>query len=495
MGETWGISGPAFLLFYVVLAVVVLIASIRARRAVTRAGGTEPVTAIRTRPHDVAYLNGGAELALVSALTALRLRGSIWSERGNAQAVPRSDAGHDELERAVHAAVATPTTASGSRTTTASPTRSRRRAAAGRRGPAALRRPAAPDPRHRLVDARRGRAGAAAAARGHRERAAGDLAGRGVHRRHDRGGDPVGLGPAAHAARGPDPRGPARRQPHLAPKERPDWALYGPVGAALGIGLFGMSAVWASDPAIAGELAVQRMNAGPAAGRGELLGRGLGWLVVRERQQLRGWRLRRRWRMRWLTWTVAHARSARRLGGTGAREPGGVGEGSRRTVGEPAAWGAPRATDAHAAPTWRSGASVRGTDAPGRRFAVDGVGAGWRPEIAGWVATAPGLGFCEIIAESVAPAGPHRGVVDLQERGVPVIPHGIRLSLGGAEPLDPSRVGSSRPAPKRSTRRWSASTSRSCGRRDGRSGTCSPCRARARRSTCWPRTSPSCRPS
>jgi uncharacterized protein len=69
------------------------------------------------------------------------------------------------------------------------------------------------------------------------------------------------------------------------------------------------------------------------------------------------------------------------------------------------------------------------------------VGAGWRPEIAGWVATAPGLGFCEIIAESVAPAGPHRGVVDLQERGIPVIPHGIRLSLGGAEPLDPSRVG------------------------------------------------------
>ena len=31
--------------------------------------------------------------------------------------------------------------------------------------------------------------------------------------------------------------------------------------------------------------------------------------------------------------------------------------------------------------------------------------------------------------------------MDLQERGIPVIPHGIRLSLGGAEPLDPSRVG------------------------------------------------------
>ena len=37
MGETWGISGPTFLLFYVVLAVVVLVVAIRARRAVTRA--------------------------------------------------------------------------------------------------------------------------------------------------------------------------------------------------------------------------------------------------------------------------------------------------------------------------------------------------------------------------------------------------------------------------------------------------------------------------
>ena len=30
--------------------------------------------------------------------------------------------------------------------------------------------------------------------------------------------------------------------------------------------------------------------------------------------------------------------------------------------------------------------------------------------------------------------------MDLRERGVPVIPHGVRLSLGGAEPLDPARV-------------------------------------------------------
>ncbi len=89
----------------------------------------------------------------------------------------------------------------------------------------------------------------------------------------------------------------------------------------------------------------------------------------------------------------------------------------------------------------RSAAPARGTSAGGTGVpGLGGIGAGWRPEIAGWVATAPGLGFCEIIAESVAPAGPPRGVVDLLQRGTPVIPHGIRLSLGGAEPLDPARV-------------------------------------------------------
>jgi uncharacterized protein len=69
-----------------------------------------------------------------------------------------------------------------------------------------------------------------------------------------------------------------------------------------------------------------------------------------------------------------------------------------------------------------------------------GAGIGWRPEIAGVVADLPGLGFCEVIAESLAPAVPPRGVVDLRERGVAVVPHGVRLSLGGAEPVEPARV-------------------------------------------------------
>ncbi|WP_432954587.1 DUF692 domain-containing protein [Micromonospora haikouensis] len=70
-----------------------------------------------------------------------------------------------------------------------------------------------------------------------------------------------------------------------------------------------------------------------------------------------------------------------------------------------------------------------------------GVGIGWRPEIAGFVAELPGLRFVEVVAEAVAPHGPPPpGLAALLERGVTVVPHGVRLSLGGAEPVDPARV-------------------------------------------------------
>jgi uncharacterized protein (UPF0276 family) len=68
-----------------------------------------------------------------------------------------------------------------------------------------------------------------------------------------------------------------------------------------------------------------------------------------------------------------------------------------------------------------------------------GVGIGWRPEISGFVAGLPGLRFAEVVAESVHDAVPP-GLADLIARGVTVIPHGVRLSLGGAEPVDPARV-------------------------------------------------------
>lgn len=70
-----------------------------------------------------------------------------------------------------------------------------------------------------------------------------------------------------------------------------------------------------------------------------------------------------------------------------------------------------------------------------------GVGIGWRPEIAGFVAGLPGLRFAEVVAESVHAHGDlPAGLPELLDRGVAVVPHGVRLSLGGAEPVDPARV-------------------------------------------------------
>ncbi|MGQ0575428.1 MAG: DUF692 domain-containing protein, partial [Pseudonocardia sp.] len=71
---------------------------------------------------------------------------------------------------------------------------------------------------------------------------------------------------------------------------------------------------------------------------------------------------------------------------------------------------------------------------------VGGVGIGWRPEISVLVTGLPGLGFCEVIAESVDPGSPPRAVTELRDRGVAVVPHGVRLSLGGAEPVDAGRI-------------------------------------------------------
>jgi len=73
-----------------------------------------------------------------------------------------------------------------------------------------------------------------------------------------------------------------------------------------------------------------------------------------------------------------------------------------------------------------------------RRVTAPGVGIGWRPPLARFVAELPGLAFTEVIAESLHRPDP--ALLALRDRGVPVVPHGVRLSLGGAEPVAPERV-------------------------------------------------------
>jgi uncharacterized protein len=69
-----------------------------------------------------------------------------------------------------------------------------------------------------------------------------------------------------------------------------------------------------------------------------------------------------------------------------------------------------------------------------------GVGVGWRPEIDLTVERLPGVDFVEVVAENL-----HRGrlpesLMLLRERGVPVLPHAVSLSLGGADPVAEHRL-------------------------------------------------------
>jgi uncharacterized protein (UPF0276 family) len=69
-----------------------------------------------------------------------------------------------------------------------------------------------------------------------------------------------------------------------------------------------------------------------------------------------------------------------------------------------------------------------------------GIGIGWRPELALAIDRRPGLGFVELIAEDFVRGPLPEPIEALMERSVPLIPHGISLSLGGAEPPSPARL-------------------------------------------------------
>lgn len=69
-----------------------------------------------------------------------------------------------------------------------------------------------------------------------------------------------------------------------------------------------------------------------------------------------------------------------------------------------------------------------------------GQGVGWRPQLDGAIARAGGLGFIEVIAESIGAHGLPAGVAAAMQRGLRVVPHGVSLSLGGAERPDRARL-------------------------------------------------------
>jgi len=69
-----------------------------------------------------------------------------------------------------------------------------------------------------------------------------------------------------------------------------------------------------------------------------------------------------------------------------------------------------------------------------------GIGIGWRTQIAGLIEGMDDLGFVEVVAEGLATGPIPAPLARLKARGVRVIPHGLRLSLGGADKPDPKRI-------------------------------------------------------
>jgi uncharacterized protein len=64
-----------------------------------------------------------------------------------------------------------------------------------------------------------------------------------------------------------------------------------------------------------------------------------------------------------------------------------------------------------------------------------GIGIGWRPEIDVTVERLD-VDFVEVVAENIDPASVPASLRVLRARGMPVLPHAVSLSLGGAEALE-----------------------------------------------------------
>ena len=98
-GDTWGISSTTFLIGYAVIAFLVFGASVRARHVLADPARKASTPDLTTRPNDAAFLNGGGDLAVCSALASLRLRGLVQARKGTISAAGRPDG--DDLERAI----------------------------------------------------------------------------------------------------------------------------------------------------------------------------------------------------------------------------------------------------------------------------------------------------------------------------------------------------------------------------------------------------------
>ncbi|MEO3872558.1 DUF692 domain-containing protein [Nonomuraea sp. B12E4] len=83
---------------------------------------------------------------------------------------------------------------------------------------------------------------------------------------------------------------------------------------------------------------------------------------------------------------------------------------------------------------------MTGLDGSKRDMSGLGVGIGWRAELDLTIERMAGVDFLEVVAENIRPADLPESLRVLRARGLPVIPHGVSLGVGGAERPSPDRL-------------------------------------------------------
>lgn len=258
-GDTWGISGPTFLLLFFLLLVGLVVASAVHRRLLFRGGSGTDVA--RLGAQQIAYLNGGGKLAVYTALGGLRAAGAIGSgpDRTLVQSGPLPS-GATPLDSAVYHAAG-------------------QRIRARDVGTHQWVQTAVQELHDGLE-----RAGLVVTGGQRRTARLWALAGAalvllGAARIVDglQNDKPVGLlilllvaavvstvvllvrsGVTQTRAAARGLRELRRRNHHLTPQLSPSYATYGATGAAMGIALFGTASLYAMDPAFAAEAEIQR---------------------------------------------------------------------------------------------------------------------------------------------------------------------------------------------------------------------------------------------
>lgn len=269
---TWGIPGPTFLAGYALAGVLVVLVAVRGRRRIA-AGDPGGARGLDARPEEVALLNGGPDLAVYAALSAMHVDGTVVTSgrtTGQVRAGGPPTRAATPLQHAIHRAAHRLTP--GRTLRTHEPVRTELTRITQRLESAGLL--LTPVDRRRFRDlawlpgtvavlgAVRIGAGLAAG------RAVGvllllvaalgvvtlALATRVPHR--------TAAGTAALAAV-------RARHASLAPSMCPDWTAAGATAAALSVGAFGVGAMLAAEPVFADELAAQRVAAlgGRSGGR------------------------------------------------------------------------------------------------------------------------------------------------------------------------------------------------------------------------------------